>query len=430
MERRRFKPERRRQPGLRHRTEAFQPSAQDFDQRLLLRPHGWRNVRLAPCLWPYGVELVQALGRNPERSLGSFHVRGAFLLCQRREPFLPGGHCLNLSISQATKPQQCVMEFLGIRRVGPSLTSHSLDGLEIQPAKFRGALRIVPAARHDGLGAALLQRRIVEKRVGPRRQRFEREGRWLGEIAGDDVDGARFKPSQQPFQPFDVHRLVQAVRYGLVGQRMIRHLPLAHEVLGAGDLVREDGRDQVLRLHAHELGRHLPAAAEARQSERNTCHPTPPRREHRRVKHGLDEQRPHAGGMKITGNFDQFKAVRRGQRQHDVVFGCRRLKFEVELPAEALAQSEAPGAVDAAAERGMDHELHAARFVKEALQHDRLLRRQAAEGLGGRSEIFDDLLGGRKRDTDCLGQPAAGRVSGRIALQARGHVCAKARHRG
>src|SRR6266436_7248545 len=89
LECRRFKPERRRQPGLRHRAEAFQPSAQDFDQRLLLRPHRLRliqrgrNVRLAPCLWPYGVELVQALGRNPERSLGSFHVRGAFLLCQR-----------------------------------------------------------------------------------------------------------------------------------------------------------------------------------------------------------------------------------------------------------------------------------------------------------------------------------------------------------
>src|SRR5258708_11423667 len=96
--------------------------------------------------------------------------------------------------------------------------------------------------------------------------------------------------------------------------------------------------------------------------------------------------------MKIAGNLREFKAVRRGQRQHDVVFSCGRLKFEVELPAEALAQSEAPGAVDTAAERGMDHELHAARFVKEALEHDRLLRRQAAEGRRRFRQIFDDLL--------------------------------------
>src|SRR5262249_39717862 len=88
LERRRFKPERRPQPGLRHRAEAFQPSAQDFDQGLLPRPYGsllprlrgrartrgrGRNFRLAPRLWPYGVELVQAFGCDPERSLGRFH---------------------------------------------------------------------------------------------------------------------------------------------------------------------------------------------------------------------------------------------------------------------------------------------------------------------------------------------------------------------
>src|SRR5262252_2836208 len=78
----------------------------------------------------------------------------------------------------------------------------------------------------------------------------------------------------------------------------------------------------------------------------------------------------------------------------------------------------------------MDHELHAARFIKEALQHDRLVRRQATEGRGSRREIVDDLLGGRKRDSDFLGQPMSTGAPGRIRLQSRRHVCAKARHSG
>ena len=69
-----------------------------------------------------------------------------------------------------------------------------------------------------------------------------------------------------------------------------------------------------------------------------------------------------------------------------VVLGRRRLQLEVELAAEALAQRQSPGAVDAAAERRMDHQLHAAGFVEEALEHDRVLGRQApsAAVAGGR----------------------------------------------
>jgi hypothetical protein len=186
----------------------------------------------------------------------------------------------------------------------------------------------------------------------------------------------------------DIHRLVQAVRDRLVGQRMIGHLALAHEILRAGDLVREYGRDQIFGLHAHELRRHLLVAAEPGQRKRDSRHPTPPRREHRCVEHGLDQQRPHACRMKITGNLGELKAVRRRERQHDIVLGRGSLELEVELAAEALAQRQPPGAVDATAERGMDDELHAACFVKEALQHDSVLGRQAAERGGAGGEIF------------------------------------------
>ena len=71
--------------------------------------------------------------------------------------------------------------------------------------------------------------------------------------------------------------------------------------------------------------------------------------------------------------------MRRGQRQDDGVFRRRRLQFEIEFAAEALAQGQAPGAVDAAAERGVDDKLHAARLVEEALEHDGVLRGQSAQ---------------------------------------------------
>ena len=69
----------------------------------------------------------------------------------------------------------------------------------------------------------------------------------------------------------------------------------------------------------------------------------------------------------------------RAERQQQRVFGRRRLQLEVELTAEALAQRERPRLVDAAAERRVQHQLHAARFVEEALEHERLLRRDDAE---------------------------------------------------
>src|SRR5512143_4193596 len=85
--------------------------------------------------------------------------------------------------------------------------------------------------------------------------------------------------------------------------------------------------------------------------------------------------------------------MRGGERQHDVVFGRRCLQLEIELAAESLAEREAPGAVDAAAIGRMDHELHAARFVEEALQDQRLARRQRAEATICRIEISHDLFG-------------------------------------
>ena len=98
--------------------------------------------------------------------------------------------------------------------------------------------------------------------------------------------------------------------------------------------------------------------------------------------------------------------MRFGQRNDDVVFGRGSLKFEVELSAEALAERQAPGAIDAAAIGRMDDELHAARLVEEAFEHDRLLRRQAAQGGVTRPQVFHQLLGSGRNNAKLLHQPS------------------------
>ena len=103
--------------------------------------------------------------------------------------------------------------------------------------------------------------------------------------------------------------------------------------------------------------------------------------------------------MQIARNGGEIEAVARRQRQHDRVLGGRRLQLEVELEAEALAQREAPGAIDPAAERRVDDELHPAALVEEALEHDGRLRRHGAErGLGG-AEVLDELASRRRAPT-------------------------------
>ena len=124
--------------------------------------------------------------------------------------------------------------------LGPSLAAHARDRLGVEPAEVGGVLRVEPAPGHHRLGAALLERRIVEIGVGPRRQDLERERRRLGQVARDDPDRAGLRCRAAAARAVDVHRLVQAVGDRLADQRMVGDLALADEVLGAGDLVGED----------------------------------------------------------------------------------------------------------------------------------------------------------------------------------------------
>ena len=168
----------------------------------------------------------------------------------------------------------------------------------------------------------------------------------------------------------------------------------AREVFRACDLVREHRRDQVLGLHALDVRRDPGAAAEARESERDVGVPPPAHLEHRCVEERLGQDIAHRLRRKVAGDFLEREAVGLAERKHDRVLGRRRLQLEVELAAEALAQRQAPGPVETAAEPGVDDELHPAAFVEEPLEHHCVAVGQGAEGGVRGTEVVDDLCGG------------------------------------
>ena len=79
--------------------------------------------------------------------------------------------------------------------------------------------------------------------------------------------------------------------------------------------------------------------------------------------------------------------------------------------AEALAQRQSPGLVDASAEGRVNDELHAAAFVEEALGDDRLLRRHGAQHGAALQDVFDRLLGAGIVQAALVLEPTHGRAA-------------------
>ena len=75
------------------------------------------------------------------------------------------------------------------------------------------------------------------------------------------------------------------------------------------------------------------------------------------------------------------------ERNVEAVVGGGGLQFEIERAAELLAQRQAPGFVDARAEGRVNHELHAAAFVEEALGDNQFLGRARRRARRVRSKM-------------------------------------------
>src|SRR5258706_13870034 len=99
--------------------------------------------------------------------------------------------------------------------------------------------------------------------------------------------------------------------------------------------------------------------------------------------------------MEKMEDVSEREAMLFAERDIQAVVGGRSLQLEIEGTAEALAQGEAPSFVDARAERSMDHELHAAAFVEEALGDDGRLRGNCSQRRAAGHDVFHGLLGAR-----------------------------------
>jgi len=203
----------------------------------------------------------------------------------------PAGLRFDFRGGEEAEPRERVGDLLRIGRVRPGFSPDPRDRLGIETAQIGGLFRGQPAPSHHCLGAALFQRRVIEIRVGPRGERFQRERRGFGKITGDHAQVAGFEPPQQPLETFDVHRVGEAVGDRLAHQGVVGHLALADQILGARDLVRKNRCDQIFGVHAGKLRGHLATAAKPRERQRHASDPAPARIEHRRVEHGLDQQR-------------------------------------------------------------------------------------------------------------------------------------------
>ncbi len=201
---------------------------------------------------------------------------------------------------------------------------------------------------------------------------------------------------------------MQAIVDGLVDQRMIGNLDLAGQVLGAGHLIGEHGREQILGAHALDGRGNFSAAAESQNGERARSIPAPARGKHRRIEHGLGQDVLDGLRLQELENQLERKGVLLGERYLDAVVGGGSLQLEIEGTAEALAQRQSPGAVDARAEGRMNDQLHPAAFVEEAFGDDALLRGQSTEQGGAGPNVNDRLFGAGFVETALLGQEGNG----------------------
>ena len=119
---------------------------------------------------------------------------------------------------------------------------------------------------------------------------------------------------------------------------------------------------QVLGAHAQQRRRHPLAVARALEQQRRAGRSSASASSNIGAASSACTSTSRARArVQVVEDLLEREAVLRPEREHDRLLVGRRLQLEAEAAAEALAQRQAPGAVDAPAERRVHHELHAAR---------------------------------------------------------------------
>jgi len=171
----------------------------------------------------------------------------------------------------------------------------------------------------------------------------------------------------------------------------------------------------------HLVGTRTPAdprVHRARSAPESSCRPEPaaaPRRCRRSIATAPRTSAPRTAPApaladrartQVAGGLRQFETMRVRERQHDVIFGRGRLQLEIEGAAEALCAATTPGPIHPAAVRGMNHQLHAAGFIEETLEDDRVEASAILAALRGRARYSISLSGRDLIDPHRLDQPS------------------------
>ncbi len=287
---------------------------------------------------------------------------------------------------------QHIVQLIGIAHVRPGLFPHLGNRRRIEASHFFEHRFRQHAPHLHRTRPALFERCVIEKRIRIRIQNLVRKLRRNRCVDRETTDPSIRQSAQDKLQPVNIHGLGEDILHHFTDQRMIRNMPVAHNIFLARSRVGKNGSQQIIGPHALNLRRNLLSILKAQQRQRPVRIPAPARGEDRRIQSRLFENRLHRLSPQKVEDVRQREAVLLGQGNVQPVVGSCSLQLEVEPNAEAFAQSQSPRLVDASSEGRVDHQLHATAFIEEALRNHGCLGRHRAQHGPPLQDVFNRLL--------------------------------------
>ncbi len=184
----------------------------------------------------------------------------------------------------------------------------------------------------------------------------------------------------------------------------------------------EDAGEEVVGAGALDLGGDAFAFLHAQELEAAAGGPAPAVLEEWRRDCGLFEKLARGEGGEEVEDVGEGETVLLGEGDVDAVVGGGGLQFEGEAAAEALAEGEAPGLVEAAAEGGVEDELLATAFVEEALGDEGGFGGDGAEDGAAMDDVGDELEGGGVGEEAGVAEEGDGGVESGLGIVREGSV--------
>ena len=119
---------------------------------------------------------------------------------------------------------------------------------------------------------------------------------------------------------------------------MIRHHPIARDVFQAGQLVRENRREQIFGFHSLQWRGDFLSTTLTGQGERARGVPTPADGKHGRIQKRLHKNFANGFAVEIAKDFFKRKGMLRAERKNDGVVSGRRLQFKIERATKPFAK--------------------------------------------------------------------------------------------